>query len=129
MGAALGARMATTLAGTVVDVRRRRRANMAGPARTAVDMAAIAIAVVTRLAAADTTEAVVETVASAPGVAAADTQAEAVVTPAEAAAGTPAEAGGVVDTPAAGAATMVAAVAATPAVVDPMMGAHITKHP
>src|SRR5579872_4353140 len=111
MGAALGARMATTLAGTVVDVRRRRRANMAGPARTAVDMAAIAIAVVTRLAAADTT------------------QAEAVVTPAEAAAGTPAEAGGVVDTPAAGAATMVAAVAATPAVVDPMVGAHITKHP
>src|SRR5579864_7686431 len=122
MAAALGARMATTLAGTAVDGRRRRRANMAGPARTAVDMAAIAIAGVARLAAADTTEAVVETVASAPGVAAADTQAEAVDTPAAvAAAGTLAEAGGVVDTP--------AAVAATPAVVDPMVGAHITKHP
>lgn len=121
--------MATTRAGTVLAGRRPRRGNMAGRARAGVDTAAIVIAVVTRPAAADTTEVAVETVASGPGVAAADTQAAVADTRALVAAGTPAVAEGVVDTPAVvAAATPVVGVEATPAAVDPMVAAHITKH-
>lgn len=121
--------MATTRAAMVVDGKRRRRGNTAGPARAGVDTAVIAIAVVTRPAVADTTEAVVETVASGTGVAAADTQAAVVDTRAGGAAGTPAVAEGAADTPAVVAgATPVVGVAATPAAVDPAVAARITKH-
>src|SRR5512135_741186 len=129
MAAALGAHMVTTRAGTVVPGRRPRRGNTAG-VRAGVATAAIAIAVVTRPAAGDPTGVAVETVASGPGVAAADTQAAVADIRAAVAAGPPAVAEGVVDTPAAVvAATPVVGVEATPAAVDRMVAAHITKHP